>query len=71
MDQSQRDIPAGEFKARCLKIMDEVAQDHRPVQITKHGRPVAQLIPIKEEPGSPFGWLEGTVSFRDLAVKPS
>ena len=37
-------IPAAEFKARCLKLMDEVAQTRKPVVITKRGKAVAQLI---------------------------
>jgi len=69
MDTIQKDIPAGEFKARCLKIMDEVAQDRRGVQITKHGKPVARLIPIKEEPGSPFGWLKGSVTLNEYPLE--
>lgn len=38
-------IAAGEFKAKCLKLLDEVAEKHQPLLITKHGKPVAQLIP--------------------------
>ena len=71
MDNSQRELPAGEFKAKCLKLMDEVALDRRPVQITKHGKPVARLIPIKEEPGSPFGWLKGSVRLREDDSSPT
>ena len=62
MDNRERELPAGEFKATCLKVMDEVAQDRRTVTVTKHGKPVARLIPIKEETGSPFGWLKGSVT---------
>ena len=38
-----RTIPASEFKARCLALMDEVAATGEPLVITKHGRPVAEL----------------------------
>ena len=57
-----RELPAGEFKTTCLKLMDEVAQDRRTVTVTKHGKPVARLVPIKDQPGSPFGWLKGSVT---------
>jgi prevent-host-death family protein len=41
-------IPAGEFKARCLKLMDEVRATRRPIVITKRGKPVARLVPVEE-----------------------
>jgi prevent-host-death family protein len=34
-------MPAGQFKARCLKVMDDVQSTLEPVVITKKGRPVA------------------------------
>jgi prevent-host-death family protein len=43
------EIPAGRFKAICLKLMDEVAATGREVVITKRGKPVARLMPMGEE----------------------
>lgn len=62
-------IGAGQFKDRCLKILDDVAQTRRPVVVTKRGRPVATIVPfsratdrpaslagsILKEIGDPFG----------------
>ncbi len=45
------EIKASEFKARCLKLMDEVAHTREPIIITKNGKPVAQLGPV-ESPGA-------------------
>ncbi len=70
MDINDRELPAGEFKATCLKVMDDVAQDRRAVTVTKHGKPVARLVPIKEEAGSPFGWLKGSVTLAGDIVAP-
>jgi prevent-host-death family protein len=53
-------IPAGEFKAKCLKLLDKVAEDRQPLIITKHGKPVAQLVPIQEERKLLFGAMKGT-----------
>lgn len=39
-------IPASAFKARCLALLDEVAATRRSVVVTKHGRPVARLVPL-------------------------
>ena len=50
-----RTIKASEFKARCLKLMDEVAESGEEIVITKHGRPVSKLAPYREKPKAPFG----------------
>ena len=42
-------IPAGEFKAKCLKLMDEVQNLHHEIVITKYGKPVAMLVPARPE----------------------
>lgn len=46
MSQNDRSMPAGEFKARCLALLDEVAATGRPLTVTKRGRPVAQLVAV-------------------------
>ncbi len=38
-------INASEFKAKCLAILDEVAQTGESVTILKRGEPIARLIP--------------------------
>lgn len=40
-------VPASVFKARCLALLDEVATTHRSLVITKHGVPVARVVPIE------------------------
>lgn len=53
-------IPAGEFKARCLKIMEDVRTYRTPVIITKKGRPVAKLVPTDDDVVDVFGCMAGT-----------
>ena len=53
-----RTIAATEFKARCLSILDDVAETGETVVVTKRGKPVAQLKPL-EPPRS----LAGSVAF--------
>jgi prevent-host-death family protein len=43
-------LPAGEFKAKCLGLMDELEQSGGEITITKRGRPVAKLIPYQPPP---------------------
>ena len=63
-------IPAGEFKAKCLQIMDEVKATHRPVMITKYGKPVAKIVPADEEIPDSFGALQGSVRYHGDIVAP-
>jgi prevent-host-death family protein len=50
-----RTVPAGEFKQSCLRLLDEVGVSGEPIVITKRGRPVAQLTPVK--PGRADDWV--------------
>lgn len=52
-------IKASEFKAKCLKLMDEVAETGEPVVITKHGKPIAQLSPVTPRRKSLWGLHKG------------
>ena len=56
-------IAAGEFKAKCLQLMDRVHQTHERIVITKRGRPVAQLLQFADDKPQPvIGRLRGTVT---------
>ena len=48
-------IKASEFKANCLKLMDEVAETGKEYVISKNNRPVARLVPYRTKPKSLFG----------------
>jgi prevent-host-death family protein len=64
-------INASEFKAKCLRILDEVSETHEIVTITKRGRPVAQLIPpVCDEGVHPQHTLTGSVSIEGDIVSP-
>ena len=42
-----RTMKASEFKAKCLRLMDEVAETGEEIVITKNGRPVSKLVPCR------------------------
>jgi prevent-host-death family protein len=67
-------IPAGEFKAKCLKLMDEVERTGQELVITKRGKPVAKLVPAKgipeRKPSLLFGCMKGTVEILGDIVEP-
>jgi len=69
-----RQVGAGEFKAKCLGLIDEVNETGQEVIITKRGKPTARLIPFKAPRAERFiGRLEGVVKINgdpDDLVKP-
>jgi prevent-host-death family protein len=65
----QPTIGAGDFKAKCLKLLDDVAQSGEPLIITKHGKAVAKLVPMP--PSKPlFGALASSVLFEGDIISP-
>ena len=50
-----RTIKASEFKAKCLKLIDEVADSGAEYVTTKNGRPVSRLAPYRKKPTTLFG----------------
>lgn len=62
-------IPAGEFKAKCLKLLDEVAEKRETLVITKRGKPVAQLIPAPAEEDF-VGSMRGSVVWEGDIISP-
>jgi prevent-host-death family protein len=64
-------IPAKVFKARCLDLISRVARTHEEVVITKHGKPVARLVPAREVPEAViFGCMAGSVVKMGDIVSP-
>jgi len=52
-------IPAAQFKAQCLAVMDQVAKTGRTVVVTKHGKPVVQISRVEFLEGEIFGFMGG------------
>ncbi len=63
-------ISAGEFKAHCLQLMDEVKNTGRSLIVTKRGKPVAKLVPVDAQQRDPIGALKGTVTIVGDIVAP-
>lgn len=72
--RASREIAAGEFKAKCLAIIDQVGETGQEVIITKRGKPTAKLIPFEAQSvDSLFGRLKGIVEIvgdPDDLIKP-
>ena len=67
MNSSSRTIPAGRFRNQCLKLLDEVQATGDTLVVTKHGRPVAAVVPFVEpQAESVIGWAPDMVIDTDL-----
>ena len=62
-------IGAGDFKAKCLQLLDNVAEQREHLIITKRGKPVAKLVPVEPEQKL-FGALKGSVVEETNIVSP-
>jgi prevent-host-death family protein len=63
-------IAAGEFKARCLQVMEDVRTKRTSILITKRGKPLAKLVPPDDEPPEIFGCLAGKIEIIGDIVSP-
>jgi prevent-host-death family protein len=66
-----KEVAAGTFKAQCLAIMDQVLASGESVLITKHGRPVAKLVPAEKQADDIFGYMAGKVKIVGDIVGPA
>jgi prevent-host-death family protein len=64
-------MAAGVFKTNCLAIMDEVQAKHETIVITKHGKPVAKLVPANPEKDEIYDFLAGKGSVAGDVVSPA
>lgn len=67
---TSKTIGAGEFKSKCLALLDEVARTGRGLVVTKRGKPVARVLPPGPEI-DPFKKLRGTLTHQGDLVAPT
>ena len=64
-------MAAGSFKTNCLAVMDEVQARHETVVITKHGKPVAKLVPVNTDTDEIYNFLAGKGAIKGNIVSPA
>jgi prevent-host-death family protein len=57
-----KSVPAAQFKERCLSLLDRVGPDG--IIITKHGKPVAKLVPIHTDTAKLIGSFKGKIKIK-------
>ncbi|MFZ0816624.1 MAG: type II toxin-antitoxin system Phd/YefM family antitoxin [Candidatus Sulfotelmatobacter sp.] len=64
-------ISVSEFKAKCLGLIEQVDKTRQPLRITRHGRPIAELVPASPDRKRKFlGDMAGTVEILGDIVSP-
>lgn len=63
-------MSAADFKAKCLELMDTVERTGRSVVVTKRGRPVAMLGPVRTTRRSALGFMKGRIEILGDIVAP-
>ena len=63
-------MAAAEFKAHCLEVMDQVKTKKTEIIVTKHGKPVAKLVPVDASGPELFGFLGGSVTYHGDITAP-
>ena len=64
-------MAAGTFKVHCLSVMDEVQAKRETVLITKHGKPVAKLVPADKDTDDIYNFLAGKGLITGDVVEPA
>jgi prevent-host-death family protein len=63
-------IKASEFKAKCLAIIEEIANTGEPLVVTKRGKPLVRVIPDQPKAKNAFGILKGQMKITGDIISP-
>ncbi len=66
----EREIAISEFKANCLRIVDEVHRRGQGLILTRRGKALARLVPVEEAEREPFARLKGTATIHGDIIEP-
>jgi prevent-host-death family protein len=66
-------IAISEFKAKCLAVLDRVHKTRKPICVTRHGTPVAEVIPPSavQERSSWIASMKGSVKILGDIISPA
>ena len=67
-----KQIAISEFKAKCLAVLDEVQKTKHPVQITRRGKPIAEVNPPSQKARADWmGSMKGEVKILGDIISPA
>lgn len=63
-------VPAGEFKTHCLALLKEVSQKNNTIVVTKYGKPIARVVPIRDKGKEYNNPLKDSILFEKNIIDP-
>lgn len=66
------EIPISQFKAKCLALLEQVRKTNKPLRITRHGKPVADVVPAAPsvDRAALFGSMRNSIEILGDIVSP-
>jgi prevent-host-death family protein len=69
---TMQEISVSEFKAKCLALLAQVQKTRKPLRITRHGKPVAEVIPPSSSTrGDWIGSMRGRIEILGDIISPA
>lgn len=67
------EVPISQFKAKCLALLEQVRKTRKPIRITRHGKPVAEVVPPtpSADRAKWIGSMEGKMEILGDIVSPA
>jgi prevent-host-death family protein len=67
------EIPISEFKAKCVALLEQVRKTRKPIMITRHGQPVAEVIPpsVPHDRSKWIGSMKGSMEIVGDIIAPA
>jgi prevent-host-death family protein len=69
---TMQEIAISVFKAKCLAILEQVEKTKTPIRITRHGKPVADVVPTvpNVDRAALFGSMRNSIEILGDIVSP-
>ena len=67
------EVAISEFKAKCLALLEQVRRTRQPIRITRHGKPVAEVVPPSpvEDRSAWMGSMKGRMEILGDITSPA
>ena len=68
--KTQKTVPATEFKAHCLALLEQVRKTRQALLVTRHGKPVVEISPYVPKDRGRVNPLKGSIAYQGDLISP-
>jgi prevent-host-death family protein len=67
------EVPISQFKAKCLALLEQVRKTREPIRVTRHGKPVAEIVPptVQVDRNAMFGSMKDCTNITGDIISPA